>query len=60
MTTLGLSIFGLIATFLVIMYCINIYRIFQDISGENYSFKMLVRVGGVFFPVLGVFMGFIS
>lgn len=42
-----------------IPYLMNIYKLYKNISSQEYSFKTLFRVAGVLFPIVGFFMGFV-
>ena len=50
----------LIALVLFILYLRNIYKLYRDISAQQYSFITGLRVFGVFFFILGIVMGFVK
>ena len=49
----------LIAMGLVYGYFGNIWKLIQSLRSSDYSFKLALRGVGVFFPIVGVIMGFV-
>lgn len=55
----GLAFLVIACVVVIGAYFRNIYKIITDMRGESYSFRLILRAIGVFFPVIGVIMGFV-
>lgn len=57
---IALVIVLLVAIFILFLYFVNIYKLIKSIDANEWGIKLLARGIGIFFPVVGIVMAFIS
>ena len=51
--------YGAVVIGCIVFYVKNIIKLVSDIKLEIYTPKTWLRVAGIFFPILGIVMGFV-
>ena len=57
--TFGLILLAVICLFIAYGYIKNILKLIVALREQNYTINAVIRAVGIFFPIVGVIMGFV-
>lgn len=60
LNAIGIALFAVFCIILVVLYGLNFYRAIKDLNAGNIRLLTLARFAGIFFPVLGIVLGFVT